>query len=893
MTTTSDVRLPINVTPKLYEVELEALTDLKDFTFKGKLAVHVSVKESSVKTITCHSADIKIDAKDVEYKPAAGGSLPATAVTFDEKQERVSFEFANALPKGEGVLEVKSYLGELNNKMKGFYRSKYAVDGKEKYMAVTQFEATDARRCLPCWDEPAVKAEFVSTVIAPKKETAISNMPVVSGYPKPHPDNADLFIWKFEKSPIMSTYLLAFVVGEFDHIETKSKAADFKDGKATGDVAIRVYAPRGKTDQAKFALEVASKCLTYFTQFFEIGYPLPKLDLIAIPDFSSGAMENWGCVTYRTVCLLVDEKNTSLKNKQFVAIVVAHELAHQWFGNLVTMEWWTELWLNEGFASWVEYLAVDVLFPEWKVWESFVNDAHNPALGLDSLLTSHPIEVVVKNPSEIDEIFDTISYLKGASVIRMLANHLGTETFRKGLVAYLNEFKYKNARTTDLWRWIEIGGKLPKDSIKSLMTNWTGKLGYPVLSVEETKGGFAVSQQHFVSSGEKGEPTVWEIPVNIDLYSESGSSQIKHLMKEAKDTIEVESKYSAAIFNQGSQSYFIVNYGPKIFEKVKKAIEDASVKSPVDRLAIQNDLMSLVKAGVDANTSSKEYFELLKAYKNETEYIVWESILANLSKLSVLAKAAGFVDAFSKYMIEILTPIATKLGWEPKEGEPATDKMLRAQVIPLIGAYGHEETVKQALKLFDEFYAGKQYKEEFKGTSALSPDFRSGVFRIAVKARGKSAYDQLVHIYKATTLQEEKTRVLRAFGASEDEDLIKRTLALAMDFDFTRKQDFMYPIFGAVGTDKGLRMSWAFIKENWPKILKEFKGTHMLVRLASITSRFAKEADMKDVAEFFKANEHPGAERKVKQCLESISTNAKWLTRDEKAIAKAVGANSK
>jgi len=885
---TNSVRLSKNIVPLLYDLELVALTDLTDFTFDGKVMITLEVLEKKLNSITCHSAEIKIDATEVKFE-GNGSTVKAKSVTFDTKNETVTFQFEDELPEGKGVLAINKYTGVLNDKMRGFYRSKYMVGGKAKYMAVTQFEATDARRCLPCWDEPAAKSEFLVTLTVPKAETVVSNMPALKGYPKPLGKD-DLNIWKFAKTPCMSSYLLAFVVGEFDYIEAETEAAEFKDGKATGPVAIRVYAPKGTNmNQAEFSLDVAAKSLKYYTEFFEIGYPLPKLDLIAIPDFSSGAMENWGCVTYRTVCLLVDPKNTALKNKQYVAIVVAHELAHQWFGNLVTMDWWTELWLNEGFASWVEYIAVDKLFPQWKVWQSFVIDAHNPALGLDGLLTSHPIEVPVKHPSEIDEIFDAISYYKGASVIRMLANHLGLETFRKGLVVYLKYFAYKNATTIDLWKKLEVGGKLQKGDVASLMTNWTGKLGYPVISVEETKKGFEIKQKHFVASGDKGMDTVWQVPVAYELYNgEDIVDSKKMLLKTDSALIETETKYTAALFNKGSQAYCIVKYGPKLFGKITTAIKSGAVKDPVDRLGIQNDLMAIIKAGTDPDVNLKSYFELIKAYKQETEYIVWESLLSKLGSVSTLTKAIGLHEEFSKYMIDLLVPIATKLGWEAKEGEPPTDKMLRAQIIPLIGAHGHEPTVKKALSLFDKFYSENQFSEDFKGKPALAADFRSGVFRIAVKKLGKVAYDQLIEIYGKTKLQEEKVRILRSLGAADDEKLLAQTLNMALDFKKVRKQDLMYPVYGMISSEKGLRMTWNFLKKNWDTILKEFKGTAMINRMASVTRRFAKDKDYEDVQDFFEKNEHPGAERGVKQALESIKTQAAWLKRDKKVLMAAL-----
>lgn len=879
--------------PTLYNLSIEALTDLENFTFSGSLSVDVLVRRPGVNTVTCHAVDLKIEASSVRFE-AGGRTFPAASVSFDAKLETVTFTFDGALPEGAGCLIVSSYIGELNDKMKGFYRSKYQVDGKQKYMAVTQFEATDARRCLPCWDEPAVKAEFECTIRAPSGQTVVSNMPLKKGFPSDS-KGGSLTEWSFERTPRMSTYLLAFVVGEFEFIEAKSRAMRFEEGKACGDVRIRVYAPKGRTDQATFALDVAVKCLNYYTEFFEIGYPLPKLDLIAIPDFSAGAMENWGCVTYRTVCLLVDEKNTSLSNKQYVAIVVAHELAHQWFGNLVTMEWWTELWLNEGFASWVEYLAVDKLFPEWKVWQKFINDAHNPALKLDSLLSSHPIEVPVQHPSEIDEIFDAISYLKGAAVIRMLANYLGTETFRKGLVAYLSKFKYSNARTVDLWRFLEIGGGLRQGQVSQLMTNWTGKMGYPLVTVDEKDGALVVSQKHFVSSGSGNADTLWQVPVSLDVYA-AGAKEAKtqqFVLKGQSETVEYAASAGTApavLANPDSRAYFIVSYGPALFARLTALIRAGKVDNPIDRLAIQQDLLSVVKSGVDKGSTSKEFFELLQSFADEDDSTVWESILSNLGQVSTLVKAAGLRKPFSRYVVGLLSKIAGKVGWDAKEGETPQTKALRARIIPLIGAHGEEKTVKRALSAFDAFYENKEYTPGFKGESSLSPDLRSGVYRIAVKQRGAAAFDQLLEIYKATPLQEERVRVLRSLGANSDPALVQRALDLAFDFETVRKQDFMYLVYGSAGTAKGLRVAWAFLKKQWGRILKEFKGSSMIARLVSITAGFASEDDRKDVDAFFKANDHAGAERKVSQCLESIAANTKWLARDRQAIAQAIGA---
>ena len=417
-------------------------------------------------------------------------------------------------------------------------------------VVVTQFEATDARRCFPCFDEPNLKATFQVTINADQGLTALSNMPVIGeGEVKVNGKTKKQYV--FDTTPIMSTYLLAMAVGEFDYIQSKAVP---KSPKGAKPIDVRVFTLKGQSNQGQFGLDVAVKTLEFFSSYFDIAYPLPKMDLIAIPDFSAGAMENWGLVTYREIYLLYDEKTTSSSVKQRIAYVVGHELAHQWFGNLVTMDWWSELWLNEGFATFVGWMAVDNLFPEWKVWTQFVTNDYSHGLALDCLRSSHriffkfnhlAIEVEVQSPSEINQIFDAISYSKGASVIRMLNSFLGQETFMNGVRLYLKKHAYSNATTLDLWSSLKEASGI---DVATLMFTWTRKMGYPMVTVvceqydsSQKTMTLTLRQQRYLKSGdlspaEESESPIWWIPIGV-VTNMSPKKPLSLILTEKEGTI--------------------------------------------------------------------------------------------------------------------------------------------------------------------------------------------------------------------------------------------------------------------------------------------------------------------------------------------------------------------
>ncbi|MCJ2520885.1 MAG: M1 family metallopeptidase, partial [Candidatus Thermoplasmatota archaeon] len=456
------VRLPASVRPEKYVLSLKP--DLNEFTFQGEESVDIQVTES-VSSITLNASELQVSSARV--KLGEGTTLPAKGIDLDESEETVTLSFDRTLPKGPATLSMQ-FTGILNDQLRGFYRSQYVTPrGEKRFLAATQFAATDARLAFPCWDEPALKATFEVTLVIRHDYAAISNTHVVA---ETRLDDGTKAV-RFAETPRMSTYLLAFVVGDLASLE-----ATAPDG-----TLIRVWATRDKVQFGRFALENSIRLLNYLNDYFGIRYPLKKLDHIALPDFAAGAMENWGAITYRERALLYDPKISSAITKQRIVEVIAHEMAHMWFGDLVTMEWWDDLWLNESFASWMGNKAVAQLYPEWSMWTQFLFLDTTGGLNLDGLKNSHAIEVSVKDPAEISEIFDRISYSKGAAILWMLEQFLDEKTFQRGIHGYLSTNKYGNARTEDLWKALTIASGQP---VTNLMDTWVKQTGFPLLQAK-------------------------------------------------------------------------------------------------------------------------------------------------------------------------------------------------------------------------------------------------------------------------------------------------------------------------------------------------------------------------------------------------------------------------
>ena len=852
MTQSSPYRLPPNVRPTAYRLTLTP--DLENFTFNGQVSIDLQVSESTGR-ILLNAAELDITSASIT--DAYGGPMPASGILLDEKRERAFLTFPREIATGRATLSME-FSGILNDQLRGFYRCRYTdADGADRNMAATQFEATDARRAFPCWDEPAAKATFQLTLRIPSELTAVSNTMPEAETPA---ENGTKEVC-FAPTPKMSTYLLAFIVGDLAAVEER----------APNGTLVRIWATRGKEEQGRFALETAVDLLAYLDFYFGIPYPLEKLDHLALPDFAAGAMENWGAITYREIALLFDPANSAANTRQRIAEIIAHEMAHMWFGDLVTMEWWDDLWLNESFASWMGNKAVDHIRPEWDMWTQFVYQDTNGGLSLDGLKNSHPIEMQVTNPAEIGELFDAISYNKGGAVLRMLEDFLGEETFRQGIHHYLKSHQYGNARTEDLWASLEqVSGK----PITAIMNTWVKQAGYPVLTVEEAtadaNGGIALSitQSRFLydrlMNPEDDDDSRWQVPISIrqaDAQTKATTLMEGGTLKASLESADVAGWVKV---NAGQTGFYRVNYDADQWGRLGEAV--GSMELPAtDRLGLQNDAYALMRAG---SLSPATFLALAENYRGETHVSVWSDLASNLGSFDNLIGSQPYYDRFLPFAQGIFRKAAQSIGWEPRPDEGHLDTLLRTTILGQLGAYGDEATIQEARARFDRF---------LERPESLSPDLRGMVISLTAQAGDGDTFDTLLQLEDAADLQEEKMRLLRALTRFQRGDLLRKTLDLTLS-SRVRTQDTVSLVIGVAVNRIGGDMAWEFIKNNWDEFNRRYgAGGFAIMHLVSIIGRFTTLEHAADVEAFFAEHPAPGAQRTIQQSLERIRINARWL----------------
>lgn len=854
-------RLPTNYTVDTYKYRQTPNFD--DLTFEGQESVVMTVTEPS-KELTLNALGLNV--QSAQFKTIDGQIYPAT-VAYDEEQQRVTFGFDNQL-QGKGELDLsftgdfKDKKGEVKGELNGTYLAKWEdADGKPHYWATSQYEPTDARRALVLADEPDRKAQFEVTLVTPKGWGAISNMREREVYEE---NGKDVHV--FSPTPKMSSYLLANIVGEFDIIEDTDQ----------NGILHRVVTTPGKGEQGKAALETSMKVLPFYEEWTEVAFPLDKQDNIAVPEFEAGAMENWGAITYREARVLVDPQNSSQATKEGMLEVVGHEEAHMWFGNLVSPKWWTYLWLNESFATYMSYLASDHVHPEWNVWDNFVDVQQNPSLYVDGLKNTHPIEVEVNHPKEIDEIFDTISYHKGCSILDMLSHYIGAENFRKGTSNYLKEYANGNATTQDLLRSYEETSGRP---VREVMENWLYKPGYPVVIVREDGDYLTLSQERFFiserSRQEAEDSTVWQIPLIIH---EAGQTPGEFLMKDKNTRVFRKGQNGWFIVNEGANSFARVDYPESVLQSLREPIEKQQI-SPADRYALIRDSFDLAQGGV---SSVDKALAFVDAYKNETNFTVWSAIAERLGNVANIidGESPEIQAKFDNFAQSLFRPVVERLGWEKKPGESNKDAFLRELAIANLGQYGDVQTIRTAHEKFDAYISGE---------TSLDPDLRSAVYKIVAAHGTADDYEKFMDLYRRkTTSQEEKVRILTALGAFSNPDLTERTLQFALPEEGKEsapKADAYRLMASLFRNPKARERAWEFTKDNWEKILDLYgEGQLLLPRFIAPAAEFHSMEKATDVESFFASHDAPGAQRMIQQVVELITSKADWLARDREKI---------
>ena len=837
MTHDIEFRLPKGVVPRAYRLTLEP--DLDALRFSGEVTIGVEVLEAT-REIVLHSVDLEIGSA------AIGGT--ALEVRPEPARERVALVAPQPLAVGAASVTIRFH-GALREDMRGFYRSRYALpDGTKRVLATTQFEATSARRAFPCFDEPALKATFDVTLVVPQDRLAISNMPIAAEETAAGGKRRV----RFAASPKMSTYLLAFAVGEFESIEGKTK-----DG-----MAVRVFSTPGHNELCRFSLETAIRGLEYFGEYYGIPYrsALPKLDLLAIPDFEYGAMENWGAITFRETAIFVDPKTSSIPQRRRVAEVVLHELAHQWFGNLVTPEWWSFLWLNESFATYMAYKASDALFPEWRIWEEYLAQITSAGRSLDSLRTSHPVEVIVRDANEVDQIFDAISYNKGGSVLRMLEHAVGEEAFRRGVRRYLEGNAYSSATTDDLWAALSEGTGV---DASRMMDGWTRKTGLPVVIAKREGGRLRVRQERFLLDRDPAhpaeDPALWEIPL--------GMGETRLTVREAV----LDAPAGWVKLNVGQTGFYLAHYDDAGWRDLAGAIEKMELGA-LDRYGVQEDAYALMRAGY---LDVPRYLRIVSAYSREENHHVWAGLADGVSALADIFAGDPGVPRLEAWARDLFRPIAQKVGWEERADEPSDRVLLRATVLGASVRFGDPDGVARVKERFE---AAR------KDLAGAAPNLRSMILSGAARHGGDEVLDALVGLHGKTELPELKVQLLRAMGASRREGTLRRGVAYALS-DQVRRQDAMVVFAGVPMEVK--RSAWALLREHWPVLDERYGKSGLIGRfIEGAAAGIPSEAHADEVEAFFKAHPAPYASEKIRQTLEGIRARARFRERNRDGLAR-------
>ncbi|KAK4185428.1 putative aminopeptidase [Podospora australis] len=879
--------LPDNFKPVHYDLVITDL-DFASWSYKGTVRIDGEITKPTTE-IVLNTLELKLLSSLITVSQSKNDQAwESTQFQEDTASQRSTITFPEELPVSSKATLSIEFTGQLNHDMAGFYRSQYKPvvppaasvphDDEFHYMLSTQFESCDARRAFPCFDEPNLKSTFDFAIEIPEDQVALSNMPAKS-VTETKPGKK---LVAFERSPIMSTYLLAWAVGDFEHIEA------FTDREYNGKkIPVRVYTTRGLKEQGQWALEHAPKIIDYFSEQFEIDYPLPKSDILAVHEFTHGAMENWGLVTYRMTAILFDEKLSEARFRNRIAYVVAHELAHQWFGNLVTMDWWDELWLNEGFATWAGWLATDHLHPDWDVWPQFINEGMDQAFALDSVRSSHPIQVEVRDALDVNQIFDKISYLKGCSMIRMLASHLGVKTFLKGIAIYLKKHQYSNAKTEALWAALSEASGI---DVNTLMQNWIEKVGFPVLTVTEEAEKISVKQSRFLSTGDvkpEDDETTWWVP--LALKGKTGSSGVEPLALTSKESTIDGVSNDFYQLNAGATGFYRVNYPESRLKRLGTQLEHLTTE---DKIFITGSAADLAFSG---HATTAALLSFVSGLKDETHYRVLSQALDSINTLkSIFGDDEQVKDGLAKFTLELIDKALKQVGWEAKDGEDYNTGLLRKRLLLSAVASGHEEVIASGLKLWSAYQSDPQ-------GSPIPANHRTPVYRAAIRTNPAEAVAVLKKEWYTTPAIDGKEICLSALGHASDVKVIEEVLLPflfnasppAKPADSVPGAD-MHILSGSLAGNREARpLLWKYIRENWTEFSNKLAGNPILLdRMINVSlPKFTDFETLKEIETFFEGVETKGFDRTLEQVKDKIRGRAAYKQRDAKVIKEWLVSN--
>jgi aminopeptidase N len=831
-------RLPDVAAPDHYSV-----TFAPNFTtdkFAGEETISIRVLKPT-STITLNSAEIEFQDATI----TAGGAEQKAKVTLQPDREMAELTVEKPLAVGPAKIHIR-FTGTLNNELRGLYLSKTP---KRKY-AATQFEATDARRALPSFDEPAYKAVFDITAIIDKGDTAISNSKIASDTPGP---GADKHTVKFAATPKMSVYLVALAVGDWECAE----------GGADG-IPIRICSVPGTKQNMTFALKSAEEIMKFYNRYFTIKYPYGKLDVVGLPDFAAGAMENTAAIFSRDVLIVMDDKTASENQRKSVAAVMSHEMAHMWFGDLVTMQWWDDVWLNEGFATWMAPKPLEAWKPEWRQDVDEVGSSSG-AMGVDSLATTRAIHAgtsEAQTPDQINELFDGIAYGKAGAVLRMVENYLGSEGFRAGVNLYLRKHQYANATSADFWNAVAQASGKPVDKI---MPTFVTQPGVPLVSVESKCTGnntaVTLSQQRYFSDRKlfaKGTDQLWQVPVCLKTPSADGKAGLRcEVVAQKQQTVQLNGCAKWVYGNGGAAGYFRSNQDREAVRAIASDAEKAL--TPGERLAFLTNEWALVQVG---QHDVGDYLGVAQNFKSDRTPQILGTIAGRVERIHTYLITDANRPQFEAWVRDFYRPLLREVGWKPAPNESLDARQLRGLAVDQLGEYGRDQQViAESRKL------AEQYIED---TSSVPSDLIGPVLSIAARNGDAALYDKLLNAAKNSKVPTQYYRFLNRLTEFSDPSLLKRTLELAISPD-VRSQDSANVLANVLANPDGRDLAWTFIKTHWDDIGKRLPNFGAAGAIVGTTGVFCDARSRDDVQQFFTEHKLPQAERTLKQAVNRIN----------------------